>query len=174
MAVDHPAHHSEFRRWSGGVDRRICQTFAASPAEPGELPLGFSRWPNSGNVFEFSCGGWGAPVPGQCHPCRFSSPRLLICPLDQRSFIFWAGAARIRTRASSLSHGGRSEAVWSRSNRPGRTGARQRTEAAKGVGMNKTSILRAIKRGRISPRALRQLKAFSRSHSVDCSCRACV
>src|ERR1700738_1900568 len=43
MAVDHPAHHSEFRRWSGGVDRRICQTFAASPAEPGELPLGVSR-----------------------------------------------------------------------------------------------------------------------------------
>src|SRR4249919_2582761 len=35
------AHNSEFRRWSGGVDRRICQTFAASPAEPGELPLGF-------------------------------------------------------------------------------------------------------------------------------------
>ena len=35
------AHDSEFRRWSGGVDRRICQTFAASPAEPGELPLGF-------------------------------------------------------------------------------------------------------------------------------------
>src|SRR3984893_4259258 len=33
---------SEFRRWSGRVDRRICQTFAASPAEPGELPLGFS------------------------------------------------------------------------------------------------------------------------------------
>src|ERR1700724_4728411 len=42
MAVDHPAPHSEFCRWSGGVDRRICQTFAASPAEPGELPLGFS------------------------------------------------------------------------------------------------------------------------------------
>src|SRR3981189_120655 len=41
MAVDHPAHHSEFRRWSGGVDRRICQTFAASPAERGELPLVF-------------------------------------------------------------------------------------------------------------------------------------
>src|ERR1700716_784588 len=40
MAVDHPAHHSEFRRWSGGVDHGICQTFAASPAEPGELPLG--------------------------------------------------------------------------------------------------------------------------------------
>jgi hypothetical protein len=36
------AHDSEFRRWSGGVDRRICQTSAASPAEPGELPLGFS------------------------------------------------------------------------------------------------------------------------------------
>jgi hypothetical protein len=35
------AHDSEFRRWSGGVDRRTCQTFAASPAEPGELPLGF-------------------------------------------------------------------------------------------------------------------------------------
>jgi len=27
----------------GGVDPRICQTFAASPAEPGELPLWFSR-----------------------------------------------------------------------------------------------------------------------------------
>jgi putative ABC transport system substrate-binding protein len=37
------AHDSEFRRWSGGVDRRICQTLAASPAEPGELPLGFSN-----------------------------------------------------------------------------------------------------------------------------------
>src|SRR5258708_12351852 len=36
------AHDSEFRRWPDGVDRRICQTFAASPAEPGELPLGFS------------------------------------------------------------------------------------------------------------------------------------
>src|SRR5258708_5201162 len=35
------AHDSEFRRWPDGVDRRICQTFAASPAEPGELPLGF-------------------------------------------------------------------------------------------------------------------------------------
>ena len=29
------------RLWSGGVDRRICQTFAASPAEPGELPCWF-------------------------------------------------------------------------------------------------------------------------------------
>jgi hypothetical protein len=37
------AHDSEFRRWPDGVDRRICQTFAASPAEPGELPLGFSN-----------------------------------------------------------------------------------------------------------------------------------
>src|SRR6202048_3733812 len=36
------ARDSEFRRWSGRVDRRICQNFAASPAEPGELPLGFS------------------------------------------------------------------------------------------------------------------------------------
>ena len=35
-------HNSELRRWTGGVDRRICQTFAASPAEPGELLLGFS------------------------------------------------------------------------------------------------------------------------------------
>jgi hypothetical protein len=34
-------HDSEFRQWTGGVDRRICQTFAASPAEPGELLLGF-------------------------------------------------------------------------------------------------------------------------------------
>ena len=37
------ARDSEFRRWSGRVDRRICQTFAASPAEPGELPLGFRK-----------------------------------------------------------------------------------------------------------------------------------
>src|ERR1700737_4698538 len=37
------ARDSEFRRWSGRVDRRICQTFAASPAEPGGLPLGFRR-----------------------------------------------------------------------------------------------------------------------------------
>ena len=35
------AHDSEFRRCIGGVDRRICQTFCASPAEPGELLLGF-------------------------------------------------------------------------------------------------------------------------------------
>ena len=34
------AHDLEFRRWIGGVDRRICQTFSASPAEPGELLLG--------------------------------------------------------------------------------------------------------------------------------------
>jgi uncharacterized protein len=37
------AHDSELRRQTGGVDRRIRQTFAASPAEPGELPLGFRR-----------------------------------------------------------------------------------------------------------------------------------
>jgi hypothetical protein len=35
------AHDSEFRRWPDGVDYRKCQTFAASPAEPGELSLGF-------------------------------------------------------------------------------------------------------------------------------------
>ena len=29
--------------WIDRVDRQICQTFAASPAEPGELPLGFRR-----------------------------------------------------------------------------------------------------------------------------------
>ena len=33
----------ESRRWTGGIDPRICQTFAASPAEPGELPFWFSR-----------------------------------------------------------------------------------------------------------------------------------
>jgi len=42
------AHDSEFRRWPGGVDRRICQTFAASPAEPGELPLGFRKYWRAG------------------------------------------------------------------------------------------------------------------------------
>jgi hypothetical protein len=45
------ARDSEFRRWSGRVDRRICQTFAASPAEPGELPLGFRRCQNRGLPF---------------------------------------------------------------------------------------------------------------------------
>jgi hypothetical protein len=35
------AHDLELCRQTGGVDRRIRQTFAASPAEPGELPLGF-------------------------------------------------------------------------------------------------------------------------------------
>jgi hypothetical protein len=32
----------ESRRWTGGIDPRTCQTFAASPAEPGELPFWFS------------------------------------------------------------------------------------------------------------------------------------
>jgi len=45
------AHDSEFRRWPDGVDRRICQTFAASPAEPGELLLGF-------RLHLFPCGVW--------------------------------------------------------------------------------------------------------------------
>src|SRR4030081_3656029 len=36
------ARDSEFRRWSGRVDRRICQTFAAFPAAPGGLPFGVS------------------------------------------------------------------------------------------------------------------------------------
>ena len=35
------AHDSEFRRWTGGVDLLKCQTFAASPAEPGELLFWF-------------------------------------------------------------------------------------------------------------------------------------
>ena len=35
-------HDSEPRQWTGGFDPRICQTFAASPAEPGELPCWFS------------------------------------------------------------------------------------------------------------------------------------
>ena len=34
---------SESRRWTEGVDPRICQTFAASPAEPGELPYLFRQ-----------------------------------------------------------------------------------------------------------------------------------
>src|ERR1700722_4739215 len=51
------ARDSEFRRWSGRVDRRICQTFAASPADAGELPLGFRKGePNSMN----ECNGGGA------------------------------------------------------------------------------------------------------------------
>ena len=37
------AHDLEFRRWPGGVDRRICQTFAASPAEPGNSYWGLAR-----------------------------------------------------------------------------------------------------------------------------------
>ena len=35
------AHDSESRRWPCGVDLLICQTFAASPAEPGELLFWF-------------------------------------------------------------------------------------------------------------------------------------
>src|ERR1700730_12596217 len=42
------ARDSEFRPWSGRVDRRICQTFDASPAEPGELPLAFRRCQDRG------------------------------------------------------------------------------------------------------------------------------
>ena len=53
------ARDSEFRRWSGRVDRRICQTFAASPAEPGELPLGFSGGIASAQI---------AVPPGQDNP----------------------------------------------------------------------------------------------------------
>ena len=37
------AHCSESRRWTEGADFGICQTFAASPAEPGEL-LCWSRF----------------------------------------------------------------------------------------------------------------------------------
>ena len=40
---------SESRRWTEGVDPRICQTFAASPAEPGELPYLFSRDQSGGS-----------------------------------------------------------------------------------------------------------------------------
>ena len=36
------AHDSEFRRWTGGVHLLKCQTFTASPAEPGELLFWFS------------------------------------------------------------------------------------------------------------------------------------
>jgi len=36
------AHGLESRRWAEGVDPWTCQTFAASPAEPGELPCWFS------------------------------------------------------------------------------------------------------------------------------------
>jgi hypothetical protein len=37
------AHDSELQRWAGGFDFLKCQTFAASPAEPGELLFWF-RW----------------------------------------------------------------------------------------------------------------------------------
>ena len=38
------AHDSEFRRWTGEVDLLKCQTFAASPAEPGELLFWFRTY----------------------------------------------------------------------------------------------------------------------------------
>jgi hypothetical protein len=44
---------------AGGVDRRICQTFAASPAEPGELPCWFRA-------------------------CLACTPRVLLCALRTR------------------------------------------------------------------------------------------
>jgi cytochrome c len=37
------AHCSESRPWTEGDDFGICQTFAASPAEPGELPCWLGR-----------------------------------------------------------------------------------------------------------------------------------
>ena len=55
------AHDSKFRRWSGGVDRRICQTLAASPAEPGELPLVFS-WYIGSSAVASSFGAAGALI----------------------------------------------------------------------------------------------------------------
>src|SRR6266851_3135917 len=57
------AHDSEFRRWPGGVDRRICQTFAASPAEPGELLLGFRRFHEAKLAGESRVTVWGTGLP---------------------------------------------------------------------------------------------------------------
>src|SRR3984893_6134690 len=37
------AHDSELHRWASGFDFMKCQTVAASPAEPGELPFWFSK-----------------------------------------------------------------------------------------------------------------------------------
>src|ERR1700738_5307993 len=45
------ARDSEFRRWSGRVDRRICQTFAASPAEPGNSHWGLDDVKTGGLPF---------------------------------------------------------------------------------------------------------------------------
>src|SRR5580704_5983304 len=57
------ARDSEFRRWSGRVDRRICQTFAASPAEPGELPLGFRAVVPGMPLIRTYCElGWREPI----------------------------------------------------------------------------------------------------------------
>src|ERR1700732_3327579 len=50
----------ESRRWTGGIDPRICQTFAASPAEPGELPFWFS----TPRIFERAV---MFPTPLHCH-----------------------------------------------------------------------------------------------------------
>ena len=57
------AHDLEFRRWIGGVDRRICQTFSASPAEPGELLLGFSALEPAGFIVSRTSGKPLSPRP---------------------------------------------------------------------------------------------------------------
>ena len=47
---------SESRRWTEGVDPRICQTFAASPAEPGELPYVFrEEGPLAARAYILAC-----------------------------------------------------------------------------------------------------------------------
>ena len=53
----------ESRRWTGGIDPRICQTFAASPAEPGELPFWFRR----SETYEKTAAGRNVPPRTQHH-----------------------------------------------------------------------------------------------------------
>src|ERR1700730_1208526 len=75
------ARDSEFRRWSGRVDRRICQTFASSPAEAGEVPLGFrTAW--SALIWKVRGGKRSSPAARCClrfplHCCRVMHGTLL-------------------------------------------------------------------------------------------------
>jgi hypothetical protein len=109
------ARDSEFRRWSGRVDRRICQTFAASPAEPGELPLGFSlsldccivvrsdssQSRRSRNVRVISADPQDYTITSSARPSSVSGK---LIPCARRSPRFWSvarnlGAARFRGSA---------------------------------------------------------------------------
>src|SRR6202022_4884271 len=102
------ARDSEFRRWSGRVDRRICQTFAASPAEPGELPLGFSISPRPRLVWpSHSCHLYSRTShDGRPHGPMVCRLRHHVHPVDGSCVNFQQDvcAGRVPKKTSKISH----------------------------------------------------------------------